>query len=415
MMKDSRQVDYYPRAIEDRWLDASTQFPVLLLTGPRQVGKTTLLRHLSEVDRRYVTLDDLAARDLARRDPGLFLQKYPPPVMIDEIQYAPQVLSAIKQEVDRASRPGDFWLTGSQQFAMIKGISETLAGRVAVVTLLGFSKRETDRREAALPPFLPEVTALDARSSTAVAMNVHEVYEHIWRGSMPALVTGQIRDRDLFYRSYVQTYLERDVRDLTQVGDLSAFGRFLRAVAARTAQMLNYSDLARDCGISVNTARQWLSVLEASFQVIVLSPYHANLSKRLYRTPKLHFLDTGLCAYLTEWSSPATLEAGAMSGAVFETYVFGEILKSWLNRGRQPAFHYYRDKDGREIDLLIPHDGRLWPIEIKKAVLVHESDTAAFRTLAGRGAPMGHGAVICLAKEGLPLNRDVDTIPVGWV
>jgi predicted AAA+ superfamily ATPase len=415
VMNNRRPSEYRTRGAADCWQAAATQFPVLLLTGPRQVGKTTLLRHLSAANRRYVTLDDLAARDLARRDPDLFLQKYRPPVLIDEIQYAPEVLTAIKLAVDRDRLPGAFWLTGSQQFAVMKGITETLAGRVAILTLLGFTLRETDGRPAALPPFLPDEAALQARSTTAATLTLHDVYARIWRGSMPALVTGQIRDRDLFYRSYVQTYLERDVRDLTQVGDLNAFGRFLRAVAARTAQMLNYSDLARDCAISVNTARKWMSVLEGSFQVAILPAYHTNLSKRLYVTPKVHFLDTGLCAYLTEWSSPETLEAGAMSGALFETFVFGEILKSWHNQGRHPAFHYYRDKDGREIDLLIAHDGRLWPVEIKKAALVREADTAAFRTLAGRGTQTGHGAVVCLGAERVPLNREVDVIPVGWV
>jgi predicted AAA+ superfamily ATPase len=414
-MNNRRSTDYRARAASDYWRAASAQFPVLLLTGPRQVGKTTLLRHLSAANRRYVTLDDLAARELARRDPVLFLQKYRPPVLIDEIQYAPEVLTAIKLAVDRDRQPGAFWLTGSQQFAVMKGITETLAGRVAILTLLGFTQRETDGRPAALPPFLPDEAALQARSATAVALTLHDVYERIWRGSMPALVTGQVSDRDLFYRSYVQTYLERDVRELTQVGDLNAFGRFLRAVAARTAQMLNYTDLARDCAISVNTARKWMSVLEGSFQVAILPAYHSNLSKRLYSTPKLHFLDTGLCAYLTEWSSPETLEAGAISGALFESFVFGEILKTWHNQGRRPAFHYYRDKDGREIDLLIAHDGRLWPVEIKKAALVRETDTAAFRTLAGRGTKTGHGAVVCLSAERMPLNREVDVIPVGWV
>jgi hypothetical protein len=414
-MKNRRTSEYRARGASDYWREASTQFAVLLLTGPRQVGKTTMLRHLSAANRRYVTLDDLAARDLARRDPDLFLQKYRPPVLIDEIQYAPEVLTAIKLAVDRDRLPGAFWLTGSQQFAVMKGITETLAGRVAILTLLGFTQRETDGRPAALPPFLPDEASLQARSTTAATLTLQDVYARIWRGSMPALVTGQIRDRDLFYRSYVQTYLERDVRDLTQVGDLNAFGRFLRAVAARTAQMLNYSDLARDCAISVNTARKWMSVLEGSFQVAILPAYHTNLSKRLYSTPKLHFLDTGLCAYLTEWSSPETLEAGAMSGALFESFVFGEILKTWHNRGRRPAFHHYRDKDGREIDLLISHDGRLWPIEIKKAAVVREADTAAFRTLAGRGTKTGHGAVVCLGAERMPLNRKVDVIPVGWV
>ena len=414
-MNDRRTFRYRERAAADCWQAASDQFPVLLLTGPRQVGTTTFLRHLSDVNRRYVTLDDLAARDLARRDPVLFLQKYRPPVLIDEIQYAPDVLSAIKLEVDRARRPGAFWLTGSQQFAVMQGITETLAGRVAILTLLGFTQREADQRPGNLPPFLPDPAALEARSPTAAPLTLRDVYERIWRGGMPALVTRQIRDRDLFYRSYVQTYLERDVRDLTQVGDLNAFGRFLRAVAARTAQLLNYTDLARDCAISVNTARKWMSVLEGSFQVAILPAYHTNLSKRLYATPKLHFLDTGLCAYLTEWSSPETLEAGAMSGALFESFVFGEILKSWHNQGRQPTFHYYRDKDGREIDLLIPHDGRWYPVEIKKAALVRESDAAAFRTMAGRGTRTGPGAVVCLGAERMPLNPKVDVIPVGWV
>jgi len=416
VMQYRRMPGYRTRGLEDYWREASAQFPVLLLTGPRQVGKTTLLRHLSDADRRYVTLDDLAARDLARRDPVLFLQKYRSPVLIDEIQYAPEVFAAIKLEADRQHRPGAFWLTGSQQFAVMKGVTETLAGRVAILTLLGFTQREADGRPAALPPFLPDDAALTARAAPRpAAMTLHDAYERIWRGSMPALVTGQVRDRDLFYRSYVQTYLERDVRDLTQVGDLNAFGRFLRAAAARTAQMLNYSDLARDCAVSVNTARKWMSVLEGSFQVAILPAYHTNLSKRLYSTPKLHFLDTGLCAYLTEWSSPETLEAGAMSGALFETFVFGEIVKSWHNQGRRPAFHYYRDKDGREIDLLISHDGRLWPVEIKKAATVREADTAAFRTLSGRGSKTGHGAVVCLSAERMPLNREVEVIPVGWV
>ena len=221
---NNRRTEYWARAGADCWREASAQFPVLRLTGPRQVGKTTLLRHLSAANRRYVTLDDLAARELARRDPVLFLQKHRPPVLIDEIQYAPEVLTAIKLAVDRERCPGAFWLTGSQQFAVMKGIAETLAGRVAILTLLGFTQRETDQRPAAMPPFLPDAAALKARSLTPAALTLHEVYERIWRGSMPALVTGQIRDRDLFYRSYVQTYLERDVRDLTQVGDLTPSG-----------------------------------------------------------------------------------------------------------------------------------------------------------------------------------------------
>jgi predicted AAA+ superfamily ATPase len=388
---------------------------VVLITGPRQVGKTSLLEHLREPDRVMVTLDDMNARALAKSDPPLFLQRFPPPVLIDEVQYAPELFPAIKLEVDRNPVPGGVWLTGSQSFPLMQNVTESLAGRVAILNLLGFSAREADRRPADLEPFLPGGDAVAGRGLSASPTTLKAVYERIWRGSFPALVSGRVRDRDLFYRSYVQTYLQRDVRDLLKVGDLDLFMRFLKAVAARTGQLLNYSDLARDCAVSVNTTRKWMAVLQASHQVILVPAWHSNLSKRLYTTPKLHLLDTGLCAYLTEWSSPATLSAGAMAGGILESYVVGEILKSWWHRGKDPTLYHYRDKDGREIDLLIAHDGRLHPIEVKRAATVRAEDAAAFRLLAHRGALTGSGAVLSLSAESLPLNRDVDNIPVGWL
>lgn len=414
-MHDRRIKDYRPRALEHACQVAAEQFPVLMVTGPRQVGKTSLLEHLREPGRAYVTLDDMSLRALARRDPALFLQRFPPPVLIDEIQHAPGLFPAIKLEVDRNPVSGGVWMTGSQSFPLMKGVSESLAGRVAVLNLLGFSAREADRRAADAPPFLPGSAGVKSRGASAARTSLVGVYERIWRGSFPALVTGRVRDRDLFYRSYVQTYLQRDVRDLLKVGDLEAFLRFLRAAAARTAQLLNYTDLARDCGVSVNTAKSWMSVLVASHQVLLLPAWHANLSKRLYTTPKLHFLDTGLCAYLTEWSTPATLEAGAMSGAILETYVVGEVLKSWWHAGKEPSLYHYRDKDGREIDLLIASDGRLHPVEIKKAASVRIEDAGAFGTLRRRGVRLGDGAVVALCPESLPLDRDTTALPVGWL
>lgn len=414
-MKNRRSSAYRDRTLQDRWLAASSQFPVLFLTGPRQVGKTTLLTHLCGTDRTYVTLDDLAVRTLARQDPDLFLQRFAPPLLIDEIQYAPQLLGSIKIAVDRRRRAGAFWLTGSQQFSLMQGISETLAGRVAIVNLLGFSRREKEDRALPLPPFLPTPERLAARAPRAGSTTLAAVYQDMWWGSFPALATGQITERDLFYRSYVQTYLERDVRDLLQVGDLEAFHRFVQACAARTGQLLNYTDLARDCGISVNTARNWLSVLVASFQVYLLPPYHSNLTKRLTKTPKLYFLDTGLSAYLTRWSSPQTLETGAMSGALFETYAFVEILKSWWHRLQEAPFYYFRDKDGREIDLLIATDGHLYPIEIKKTAAPQAEAIKTFAALGRFRETRGPGGLVCLYPSLLPLDAHNTAVPLGLV
>ncbi len=372
------------------------------------------MEHLRESGRRYVTLDDMNLRALARNDPPLFLQQFPPPVLIDEVQYAPELFPAIKMKADRDSVPGAFWLTGSQSFPLMKGVSESLAGRVAILNLLGFSAREADQRPV-VPPFLPEGTAVMERRESAAPSSLSDIYARIWMGSFPALLTGRVRDRDLFYRSYVQTYLQRDVRDLLQVGDLDQFMQFLKATAARTGQLLNYTDLARDCGISVNTARNWMTVLQASHQVFLLPAWHTNLSKRLYTTPKLHFLDTGLCAYLTEWSSPETLAAGAMSGAILESYVMGEILKSWWHQGKDPALYHYRDKDGREVDILIACDGKLYPVEIKRAATVKPGDARVFDLLSKRGAAVGAGAVVSLCSEGFAITRTTTNIPIGWL
>ncbi|HEY7816850.1 MAG TPA: ATP-binding protein, partial [Vicinamibacteria bacterium] len=246
---------FFPRAMSGACRVAAEQFPVLLLTGPRQVGKTTLLQHLAERSRRYVTLDDPAVRVLAKEDPSLFLERFEAPVLIDEIQYAPELLPVIKILVDRQKKPGLVWLTGSQQFQLMRGISETLAGRVAILSLLGFSNRERYRLPLDLPPFVPSARELKRRERSAVHLGLKKVYRDIWTGSFPALVAGPVRDRDLFYSSYLQTYLQRDVKDLTQVGDESAFLRFLKACAARTAQMLNLTDLARDADVAVNTAK----------------------------------------------------------------------------------------------------------------------------------------------------------------
>lgn len=411
---------YLSRSLAGFITTASRQFPVLMLTGPRQVGKTTLLKSLCEDSaaqpaRRYVSLDNPLMLALAREEPTLFLQRFLPPVLIDEIQYAPGLLPLIKEAVDASGKKGQYWLTGSQPFHLMQNVGESLAGRVAVMHLQGLSLGESLGQGALLRPFLPESasTVVPSALVSPPAAPLNWVFEHIWRGSFPALHVEDVPDHDLFYASYLQTYLQRDVRDLAQVGDLTAFTRFLRSAAARTAQLLNIADMARDVGVAPNTAKHWLSILQASGLVWLLEPYHTNLSKRLVKTPKLYFLDTGLAAYLTEWSSPATLEAGAMSGAIFETWVMGEMLKSWWHHGKQAPFYYYRDKDQKEIDVLIVRDGRVHPVEIKKTAQPRRDAVRHFSVLANLGLETGAGAVICLVSERLPITAQVEAIP-AW-
>jgi predicted AAA+ superfamily ATPase len=351
---------------------------------------------------------------LAQEDPELFLDQYSPPVLIDEIQYAPELLSHVKMRVDADRKPGAFWLTGSQQFQMMRGVTETLAGRVAILTLLGFSGREAKRWRPDVPPFLPDVECMEKRGTQKYAGH-DQVFSDIWTGSFPAPISEGPIDHDLFMSSYLQTYLERDVRDLTLVGSLQAFSRFVRACAARTGQLLNLSDLARDVDVSVPTAKSWLSVLIASFQVHLLPPYHSNVTKRLIKTPKLYFLDTGLAAHLTGWTTDKTLSAGAMAGAIFETFVVVEILKSWWHRGKVPPAYYYRDRDGREIDLLLERDGVLYPVEVKRSATVRREWVRNFGALQRLDKGVGQGVVVCLTREAVAIAGDIRAVPVGCI
>lgn len=405
---------YRIRTLESFLLTVTEQFPVLLVTGPRQIGKTTLLKHLAGELRTYVTLDDPMIRSMANEDPALFLQRFQPPIVIDEIQYAPQLLPHIKMQVDRDGKPGMFWLTGSQQFHLMKGVSESLAGRTGVVNLLGFSRRELENHPHSLP-FIPVEEFFTERDSCSSVMLLPDLFECIWRGSFPALWLENPVDRNLFYSSYVQTYLQRDVRDLANVGDEAAFLRFLRVCAARTGQMLNMQDLCRDSDINHATGKRWLSILESSGIVYMLEPFHSNFNKRLVKTPKLYFLDTGLAAWLTEWSSPATLEAGAVSGAFLETWVVTEVLKSWWHNGKRAPLYYYRDKDTKEIDLIIHQDGTLFPVEIKKTASPGKTSIRHFKVLEKLNYPVGTGCVIALVPMRLPITGEVQAVPVGYL
>ncbi|MBC2716035.1 MAG: ATP-binding protein [Desulfobacteraceae bacterium] len=406
---------YIERTLEGFVNRAGKQFPVMIVTGARQVGKTTFMQHLCEKERIYVTLDDPLVLSLAKEDPALFMQRFPPPVLIDEIQYAPDLLPHIKMAVDRDRKPSLFWLTGSQQFHLMKGVSESLAGRIGVIHLLGFSRRESVGRKHECKPFLPVADLIQDRLKTGNKITLKELYRLIWRGSFPEISLNENIDRDLFYSSYVQTYLQRDIRDLARVGDEMAFLRFLRAAAARTGQMLNISELARDADVSPNTAKNWLSILNTSGIIYLLEPYFTNVTKRLVKTPKLYFLDTGLCAYLTEWSSPETLEAGAMSGAILETWILVELLKSYWHNGLRAPFYYYRDKDQKEIDLIIIQDGTIYPLEFKKTASPRKEDVRHFRVLEKLKMPVNSGGVICLATQSLPLTPSTHSIPVAAI
>lgn len=410
----------YKRTLDKIIKEISSSFPVLLLTGPRQVGKTTLLEICADRDMQYVTLDDLDARNLAQNDPALFLQNYEPPLIIDEVQYAPQLFSYIKILVDRhkdtKKKKMIFWLTGSQKFHLMKGINETLAGRVAIIDLLGLSAIEI-RGQNNSKPFLPDSKWLkNVKANIKEPWNLQQVYDQIWQGSFPFVNSNKkASTRQIFYSSYVQTYLQRDVKDILTITNDTIFYNFLVAIAARTGQILNYNDLARDVAIDNKTAKSWISVLERSGLVYILKPYYSNLSKRLIKSPKIYFLDTGLCSYLTKWSDARSLQNGAMSGAILETYIFSEILKSYWHNAVEPNFYYYRDFDQVEVDLLIETGDVIYPVEFKKTAMPSKMSLNNFKSLAKLNKKIGEGAVISFVEKDIALSKEVRAIPVGYV
>ena len=399
---------YIRREMEETVRRASGMFRVVLLTGARQTGKSTLLRHCAEKGRGVVTLDDPGERTLAQEDPGYFLQRHPAPVLIDEIQYAPELLPYIKMAVDGSEARGQYWLTGSQRFSLMKGVRESLAGRVAILELSGLSWAE--RRGTVRAGTLAELASGRVAPSGPPA-RAGEVWEAIWRGGYPELSARRETDVRWFHASYVRTYLERDVRNLLRVEDERAFLAFLRCAAARTAQELNVADMARDTGVAPNTAKAWLSVLEASGVVYLLRAWSRNRIQRAVKRPKLYFEDTGLCCHLTGWPNPETLEAGAMSGAMLETHAVMEVVKAYRNRGLEAPVFHWRDAARREIDLVVEEGGKAHPVEIKKKERPTASDAAAFGCIPGE--VRGKGAVVCFSQSRAPLSREVGVLSVG--
>lgn len=401
---------YIKRTSEDVIKKLSKQFKVVLVTGARQVGKSTLLKHCDE-NRNYVSLDDLSERELAINEPKLFLETHKAPLIIDEIQYAPELLSYIKLIVDKSDKKGQYWLTGSQQFHLMKNVSESLAGRVGILDLMGLSLAElsqTPNNE----PFFPDLEYIEERRENHKNYSTSDIFKIIYNGSFPALNNqDEFQDRNAFYSAYIRTYIERDIRDLSSISNEMKFLNFIRVVAARTGQVLKYSELANAVDISEPTAKTWLSVLVSSNIVYLLEPYYRNITKRMTKMPKIYFLDTGLCSYLTGWSSPEVIEKGAMNGAFFETFVVSEILKSYRHNGERPLIYWYRDTQQKEIDLLIERDGKLHPIEIKLTSNPNKSMLKHFNVLDNQG----YGGLICMRESDIPLTEEVSAIPISYI
>ena len=403
---------YIDRDMEQLVLELSKEYSCILITGPRQVGKSTMLEHL-DTNRTIVTLDDIQERTLAKQDPEMFLRIHRPPILIDEVQYAPELFSYIKIAIDKGATPGSFWLTGSQNYKLMTLSQESLAGRIAILNLTTISQHELYSKNK-LAPFDVNMDNLISRSQKTTSADVNKIFERIWSGGLPGLVSGKYTNRDMYYSSYLQTYISRDIKDEIMVKDNSKFLDFIRAAACRVGQELNAHSIALDVDISDDTAKRWLGLLEKSQIIFYLHPYSNNLLKRVIKSPKLYFFDTSLVAYLTKYSSPEILQNGSINGAILENYVVSEIRKSYSNCGKEMFMYYFRDKQQQEIDLILETNGELHPIEIKKTSNPNISMITNFEVLRKASLKVGQGAIICLKDKLSALNSDTLIIPV-WM
>ncbi len=418
-------MSYVKRNIEKIFRDMEKTFPVIMVTGPRQVGKTTMLSQLTKNEKiNSTTLDDINVRALAKEDPELFLRTYETPLIIDEFQYAPNLLSYIKILIDnkrlekvngkKENVNGLFYLTGSQIFQMMEGTSESLAGRVGILDLYTLSNREINGLEGNV--FLPDLELLKKREKTEL-LATPSLFEKILNGGYPEIYVTPNIDREKFFESYIRTYIERDIRRFINVQDEIKFYRFICSIAARTAQELNMVDICKDVGITSMTGEKWLSILVNTGLVFLLQPYSNNTVARIVKRPKIYFTDTGLSCYLAGFLDNVTLEKSSYSGAIFETYVVTEILKSFTNNGKDAKkyLYYYRDNNGKEIDLLIIYNNKVYPLEIKKSANPKIDSIKNFDIVNKFGMEIGNGGVICMKKDIFPIDKDNNYIPIEYL
>ena len=400
-------MDYIKRDLERKFLHMSSAFKAVMVVGARQVGKSTMLKHLAETqDRAYVTMDNVQLREFARSDPRQFLQIYRPPILIDEVQKAPELFEEIKMICDESDERGRFWLTGSQSKKLVKKAGDSLAGRLCILKMYSLSARE---KLGVCPESDLDFSliSLAKRAKLFPKNDLLSTFESIWRGGLP-----DVRDKDEeqlgeYFNSYIETYLMRDAVDDYGINDTEGFRRFLRACAAFTGQLVNYNDLGSSAGVSGVTAKDWVNVLRSMGIVFLLEPYSSNEIKRLVKTPKLYFCDTGFCAYLSSWTSRDVLMNGAASGHYYENYVIGELVRHYAYGKNKVNLNFYRDNKMKEIDLIIEENGVIHPVEIKKASVPDKSAARQFGALKSGERNIGAGAVICMSDVVLPLGGDI--------
>lgn len=404
---------YIHRSLERKFMKMSSVFKVVMVTGARQVGKSTMLKYLAQdTGRTYVSMDDVDVRDLAERDPKLFFQMYKPPILIDEAQKAPALFEHIKILCDKSEVCGRFWLTGSQSKKLMKQAGDSLAGRICILKMFSLSAKEIDgRADDIISDY--SIDALLNRSRNIPLNNILDIYTRIWEGGMPEMIGMDAEHRRAYWNSYIDSYLMRDAVDDNGIADTEGFRKFLRACAAFSGQLLNYNDLGSAAGVSGVTAKEWIRVLQSMGIIFLLEPFFSNELKRMIKTPKLYFCDTGLCAFLSSWTSKDVLMNGAASGYFLENYVVTEMLRNASYGEKEMNLNFYRDTNQKEIDLIVETEGILHPFEIKRAASPERKAIKVFALLEKADRNLGTGGIICMAEKPFPIDSKNSLISVN--